>query len=327
MLAQRLKPGDEIRVIAPSTSMLMIKEKQIEIAIERLKSLGFSITYGKNVYAHDALFSSTIEERIEDIHDAFLDENVKGILAAVGGYNSNQLLQYIDYQLIKANPKIFCGYGDISALSLAIYQKTGLVTYVGPDLSSFGMKEGFDYTMQSFLDAATNDSPYEIGPSSYWSEDPWHLEQESRTYHEQDHYFVIHDGKAEGRIVGGSLSALNLLKGTEFMPSLKDAILFVEDDQETHPHRFDRELQALLQSAVAAEIKALLIGRFQTDSNMTIGALQHIIQTKAELKTIPVIANVNFGHVQPFATIPIGVTATIYAKGTETEILIEQNEY
>lgn len=327
MLAQKLQPGDEIRVIAPSTSMLMIKEKQIEIAVERLKALGFAVTYGKNVYSHDALYSSSIQERIEDLHDAFRDKNVKGILAAIGGYSSNQLLQYIDYDIIKANPKIFCGYGDISAISLAIYQQTGMVTFVGPDLSSFGVKEGVDYTMQSFLEAATNDSPYEIIPSSYWSEDPWHLEHDSRTNHEQKHYLVIQEGKAEGRIIGGNLSALNLLKGTEFMPSLKDAILFIEDNHETHPHRFDRELQALLQNPSATGLKAILIGRFQTDSNMTEAALKHIIYTKAELKDIPVIANLNFGHVQPFATIPIGMTATIYAKGTETEIFIEQMEY
>ncbi|WP_147533674.1 S66 family peptidase [Bacillus marasmi] len=327
MWAEKLQPGDEIRVIAPSTSMLMIKEKQIEIAVERLKALGFTITYGKNVYSHDALYSSSIEERIEDLHDAFRDTNVKGILAAIGGYSANQLLQYIDYGLIKDNPKIFCGYGDITALSFAFYQKTGLVTFVGPDLASFGVKEGVDYTLQSFLDAVTNDSPFEINPSSFWSEDPWHLEQDSRTYHEQKHYFVIQEGKAEGRIIGGNLSTLNLLKGTEYMPPLKDAVLFIEDDLETHPHRFDRELQALLQIPQAAELRAILIGRFQADSNMTEAALKHIILTKQELKDIPVIANVNIGHVQPFATLPIGATATIYAKGIETEIFIEQTEY
>lgn len=327
MWAEKLQPGDEIRVIAPSTSMLMIKEKQIEIAVDRLKTLGFTITYGKNVYSHDVLYSSTIEERIEDLHDAFRDKNVKGVLAAIGGYSANQLLRYIDYELIKSNPKIFCGYGDTTALSLAFYQKTGLGTFMGPDLSAFGVKEGVDYTMQSFLDAVTNDSPYELIPSSYWSEDPWHLEQENRTYHEQNNYLVIQEGKAEGRIIGGNLSTLNLLKGTEYMPPLKDAILFIEDDHETHPHRFDRELQALLQIPSAAELKAILIGRFQGDSNMTEAALQHIIHTKQELKDLPVIANVNIGHVQPVATIPIGATATIYAKGMETEIFIEQTEY
>lgn len=326
MFAPKLQPGDEIRIIAPSTSMAMVKGKQSEIAVDRLTKLGFTVTFGKNVYVHDEFFSSSIEERIEDLHDAFRNPNVKGILTGLGGYNCNTLLKYIDYDLISENPKILCGHGDITALSLAIFQKTGLVTYSGPHFSSFGVTEGFDYTMQSFLDAVTNDSPYEITPSKFWCDDPWHLEQENRTYFEQSHYQVIQEGKAEGRFIGGNLATINLLQGTEFMPSLKDAILFIEDDLESHPHRFDRTLQSLLHLPEANQIKGILIGRFQRDSNMTEAALAQIIQSKQELNGIPVIANVNFGHVQPIATVPIGANVTIKAVGNKTEIVIDQVE-
>lgn len=326
MFPAKLQPGDEIRVIAPSTSMALVKEKQLEIAVERLNKLGFTVTYGKNVNVHDEFYSSSIDERLEDLHDAFRDPNVKAILTALGGYNSNQLLKYIDYDLIRANPKIFCGYSDITALSLAIYKKTGLVTYSGPHFSSFGMKEGFDYSLQSFLDAVTNDSPYEIVPSPFWSDDPWYLDQENRTFVEQSHYQVIHEGSAEGNLIGGNLCTLNLLQGTEFMPSLKDAILVIEDDHESHPHLFDRDLQSLLHLPEADQIKAILIGRFQKDSNMTEAALEQIIKSKRELTNIPVIANVNIGHVYPFATIPIGASASVRAKGNDTEITIEQAE-
>jgi muramoyltetrapeptide carboxypeptidase len=327
MFAAKLQPGDEIRVIAPSTSMALVKGKQVELAVERLNKLGFTVTFGKNVEVHDEFFSSPTDQRLKDLHDAFQDPNVKGILTAIGGYNSNQLLKYIDYDLIRKNPKVFCGYSDITALNLAIYQKTGLVTYSGPHFSTFGMKEGLDYTLQSFLDALTNDSPYEISPSPQWSDDPWHLDQENRTYYEQSHYHVINEGSAEGILIGGNLCTLNLLQGTEFMPPLKDAILFIEDDDESHPHSFDRDLQSLLHLPEAKEIKAILIGRFQKDSHMTEAALEKIIQSKRELEGIPVIANVNIGHVHPFATIPIGATASIRAKGEETEILIEQAEW
>ncbi|AGK54564.1 S66 family peptidase [Bacillus sp. 1NLA3E] len=327
MFPAKLKPGDEIRIIAPSTSMAMIKGKQIEAAVERLNKLGFTVTYGKNVDVHDEFFSSSINERLTDLHDAFRDPNVKAILTAIGGYNSNQLLKYIDYDLIRANPKIFCGYSDITALSLAIYKKSGLVTYSGPYFSTFGMKEGLDYTLQSFLDAVTNDSPYEITPSAFWSDDAWYLEQENRNFIEQKHYHVIHEGIAEGKLIGGNLCTLNLLQGTEFLPSLKNTILFIEDDRESHPHLFDRDLQSLLHMPDAQHIRALLIGRFQKDSNMTEAALEQIIHKKRELENIPVIANVNIGHVQPFATIPIGASASVKAKGNETEIMIEQVEW
>lgn len=327
MFPKRLQPGDEIRVIAPSRSMAIIKGAQIEIAEGRFNQLGFKVTYGKHVHNHDEFFSSSIEDRIEDLHDAFKDPNVKGIFTAIGGYNANQILKYIDFELIKNNPKILIGYSDITALSLAIYQKTGLITYSGPHFSTFGMKHGVEYTMESLLQALTNDAPYEIVPSPHWSDDSWYLDQEKREYHEQKSYFVIQEGEAEGKLMGGNLCTMNLLQGTEYMPSLKNAVLFVEDDDESHAFTFDRDLQSILHLPDAKDIQAILIGRFQKDSHVTEEALRRIIASKRELQHIPVIANVNFGHTSPIATIPIGAKATISAKmdGT-TEIIIEQTE-
>jgi muramoyltetrapeptide carboxypeptidase len=322
MQPNRLSPGDEIRIISPSTSMAVMKGKQVEIATERLTKLGFKVTFGKHVDDHDEFFTTSIQQRIEDLHDAFRDSNVKAILTALGGYHANQLLKYIDYNLIKNNPKIFCGYSDITSLSAAIYKKTGLTTYSGPFFSSFGVKYGMDYTLQSFLEALTNDAPYEIQPSPTWSDDKWFLDQEDRNFVEQDGYTVIQEGEAEGTLIGGNLCTLNLLQGTEFMPSLKDSILFIEDDEESHIHSFDRNLQSLLHLPDAGGIKGILIGRFQKGSNVTEAAIRKVIETKEELKGIPIIANVNFGHVQPLATIPFGGKAEISGIGTRTDITI-----
>ncbi len=324
MLPKRLAPGDEIRVIAPSTSLALVKEKQIELATDRFVQLGFTVTFGKHVYDHNEFFTTSIEQRIEDLHDAFQNPNVKGIIAGLGGYHTNQLLPHIDFDLIRENPKIFCGYGDITALHGAIYKKTGLITYYGPFFSSFGIKHGADYTLQSFIEAVTNDAPLEIEPSQTWSEDPWHLEQEDRTYIQSAGYSVIQEGRAEGKLVGGTLSTLNLLQGTKYMPSLENAILFIDEDEESHPQRFDRDLQSLLQLPDASKIKGIMIGRFQTASNVTEAALRKIIADKGELAGIPVIANVNFGHVQPIATIPYGAEAVISGFGTDITISIEQ---
>ncbi|RBP89130.1 muramoyltetrapeptide carboxypeptidase LdcA involved in peptidoglycan recycling [Cytobacillus firmus] len=324
MLAERLKPGDEIRVIAPSRSMAIIKGEQLRIAQERLNQLGFTVTYGKNAELHDEFFSTSIEERLEDLHDAFTDPNVKGILTVIGGYNANQLLNYIDFEIIKNNPKIFCGFSDITALQGAIYKKTELITYSGPHFSSFGVKHGFEYTLDSFVNAVTNDAPYEILASSHWSDDPWYLDQEDRLFIKNNGYTVIQEGCAEGRLIGGNLCTLNLLQGTEFMPSLKDSILFIEDDEESHALTFDRDLQSLLHLPDAQGIKGILIGRFQKNSQVTEEALRKIIDSKKELQGIPVIGNVNFGHVQPCATIPIGGKAVIKAESSKSEIWIEQ---
>ena len=145
-----LNIGDEIRIIAPSKSMNVLTKEQITLAKKKLEELGFVVTYAKHVYECDDIYeSSSIEARL-DLHEAFLDKNVKCIIAARGGYNSNQLLDYIDYNIIKNNPKILCGFSDITALLNAIYKKTGIITFCGPVYSSFAMKLGFDYTLNYF---------------------------------------------------------------------------------------------------------------------------------------------------------------------------------
>ncbi|MGE7603772.1 S66 family peptidase [Peribacillus sp. NPDC097675] len=322
MKPSRLKAGDEIRVIAPSRSLAIVKGEQRRLAEERLVELGFRVTYGKTALVHDDFFSNSIEDRIEDLHDAFRDPSVKGIFTSIGGYNANQLLRYIDYDLIKGNPKVLMGYSDITAISLAIYQKTGLITYSGPHFSTFGMKAGLDYTMKYFKKAVLQDEAFELEQSETWSDDSWHLEQDDRTFHPNSGYMVIQEGDATGTILGGNLCTINLLQGTEFMPSLRDRILFIEDDEESHPFSFDRDLQSLLQLPDATGIKGVIIGRFQNNSGMTPYALQQIIATKQELKGIPVIANANFGHVHPFATIPIGENVKMTVRNGKASVTI-----
>jgi muramoyltetrapeptide carboxypeptidase LdcA involved in peptidoglycan recycling len=132
LVPPKLQQGDNLRIIAPSTSLSIIGEKQIQYAKNKLEEIGLNISLGDNVYELNRFKSSSIESRISDLHSAFIDQTVNGVLSVIGGWNSNQLLSHINYDLIKNNPKIFCGYSDISALSNAIYTKTGLITYSGP---------------------------------------------------------------------------------------------------------------------------------------------------------------------------------------------------
>lgn len=322
MKPSRLKAGDEIRVIAPSRSLGIVKGEQRRLAEERLVELGFKVTYGKTALIHDEFYSNSIENRIEDLHDAFRDPSVKGIFTGIGGYNANQLLPYIDYDLIKGNPKILMGYSDITAIGLAIYQKTGLTTYSGPFFSTFGMKAGLEFTIEYFKKAVLQDEDIDLEQSETWSDDSWHLEQDERSFHPNSGYMVIQEGEASGTILGGNLCTINLLQGTEYMPSLRDRILFIEDDEESHPFSFDRDLQSLLQLPDANGIKGVVIGRFQSDSGMTPYALQQIIATKRELTGIPVIANANFGHVHPFATIPMGEHVKMTVRNGKAKVTI-----
>lgn len=322
IMPTKLKKGDEIRVIAPARSLNMISEETRDIANKCLEEMGLKISFSKNCEANDEFVSSSIDERISDLHEAFLDKNVKGILTVIGGHNSNQLLNYIDYDLIKNNPKILCGYSDITALSNAIYKKTGLITYSGPHYSTFGMKKGIDYTVEYFKKCLFSDEAFNINPSDEWSDDLWFLDQDNRVFHSDNGYKVINKGKADGKIIGGNLCTLNLLQGTQFMPDLTDTILFLEDDELTFPENFDRDLQSLIHQPNFEKVRGIILGRFQIASKIDEEKLLKIINTKKELRNIPIVSNVNFGHTTPHITFPIGGYVELFAD-EEVKIIIK----
>ena len=328
MIANKLKVGDEVRVIAPARSLKLLGQDCIEIANKRFEELGLKLSFGKHVYEADDNMSSSIESRVEDLNEAFRDPNVKAIFTVIGGFNSNQIIKYIDYEVIKNNPKILCGFSDITALANAIYAKTGLVTYSGPHYSSFGMKKGFvEYTLEYVKKMFFDDEEIEIKSSEEWSNDAWFIDQENREFIKNDGMFIINEGEAKGRIVGGNLCTLNLLQGTEFMPSLdEDIILFIEDDGmagKLFEVNFDRDLLSLIMQKGFENVKGIVIGRAEKDAEMTNEKWTRIIKTKKELENIPVIAGADFGHTTPLFTFPIGGQARFRAKDSEIQILIK----
>ncbi len=173
IIPAKLKAGDEIRVIAPSRSATILSVEGIQQAKKRFEGLGFIVTFGKNIFHSDLHNSAPIDERIADLHEAFQDRNVKGILTVIGGFNCNELLPYIDYECIRQNPKIFCGYSDITAIAIAITAKTGLITYSGPHFSSFQMEQAQPYQTDFFKKCLMQAEIYQIHPSAQWSDDAW----------------------------------------------------------------------------------------------------------------------------------------------------------
>ncbi len=311
VFSQKLQKGDEVRVIAPARSLSMIGAGLKEIADRRFKELGLKLSFGKHVEASDDFVSSSIKFRVSDLHEAFSNKKVKAIITVIGGFNSNQLLRSIDWKLIKANPKIFCGFSDITALGNSIFVKTGLVTYSGPHYSTFGQKLYLDYTIEYFQKCLMSNKPFEIKPSKQWSDDKWYMDQDKRNLIKNDGYLIINEGEVKGTILGGNLCTLNLLQGTEYMLDLSEAILFIEDDYESIPHTFDRNLQSLIHQPGFDGVRGIAIGRFQKESKMTNKLLKEIINSKKELNNVLVVVNVDFGHTDPKITFPIGGTASM----------------
>jgi len=316
----KLKSGDEVRIVAPSRSLAIISEESRKIADNRFSDLGLKLSFGKHLEEKDEFVSSSIKSRIEDLHDAFRDKNVKAIITVIGGFNSNQLLKYLDWDLIKNNPKIFCGFSDITALNNAIFAKTGLISYSGPHYSTFGQELYFDYTLEYFKKCLLSGDPFEIIPSEQWSDDAWYKNQKERTLIKNDGFLLINEGNASGTIVGANLCTLNLLQGTEYLPDFENSILFIEDDEESLPHTFDRDLQSLIHLPSFSGVKGIVIGRFQKASEITNELLIKIIKTKKELDNLPVIANVDFGHTDPKITFPVGGEVNLVAKNGKVKI-------
>lgn len=306
MIPARLARGDEVRVVSPATSLGFIPEEQRRIARERWEGLGLRCSFSRNAGVLDRFESSPVEARVSDLHEAFADPGVKGMLTTLGGYNSNGLLDCLDYDLIRANPKILCGFSDITALASAIHARTGLVTYSGPHFSTFAMKRGLDYTVEYFERCVMREEPFEVPPADHWSDDPWYQDQENRDLVPNPGYEVLHEGQAEGRLLGGNLGTLSLLFGTSFMPDLEGALLLLEDDEEILPVHFDRLLQSLIHQPGFEGVRGIVLGRFQRASKMDLDALKAIIESKHELAGIPVVANASFGHTTPQLTFPIG---------------------
>ncbi len=141
-----------------------------------------------------------------------------------------------------------------------------------------------------------SDNPYEVKPSSEWSDDKWYLNQEDRRFYRNPGPLVIQPGYEEGTLIGGNLCTLNLLQGTEYFPEMEQVILFIEDDHMSDIHMFDRDLQSLIHVPAFSAVKGIVIGRFQHASNVSEEALRAVIRTKEELSSMPVIANADFGH-------------------------------
>jgi muramoyltetrapeptide carboxypeptidase len=277
----------------------------------RFADLGLRLTFGDHVDERDDFESSSIASRVADLHAAFADPGVAGILTVIGGFNSNELLPHLDWDFIAAHPKIFCGYSDITALQNAIWARAGLITYSGPHWSSFGMRDHFELTQQWFAAALFGEGPVDLQPSGGWTDDLWFLDQDRRTVHSGDGWWPLRPGQAAGRIVGGNLCTLNLLQGTEFMPSLDGALLMVEDDDLSNAVEFARDLTSLLQLPSAAGVQGLVIGRFQQASGVTRPLLEQIIDRQPRLAGRPVLGNADFGHTSPLVTFPIGGRATL----------------
>lgn len=286
---QKLKIGDTIGVVAPSSPIIGNNIEELNKAKEIVEKSGFKVKYSKNLFSNTNGYSSTAKEKAEDINEMFADKEVKMIWCAKGGNNSNSTFEYLDYELIKKNPKIICGYSDITSITNMITEKTGLVTFSGTNFKTIATDET-DFSYKQALSRFVNGS-LELGT-------------------ENEEYITIQEGKTSGELIGGNLSLIRGMVAGKYSLDFTDKILFLEElGFETDPAGTSNNLYYMKQNGVFDKIKGLWIGNYEHESGIS---LEKIITDVLEGEyKFPIIKSNNFGHIERKTVIPIGTKAEI----------------
>jgi muramoyltetrapeptide carboxypeptidase LdcA involved in peptidoglycan recycling len=286
--------------------------------------MGLKVSFGRWVRECSEHLTASPDHRLEDAHAAFADPSVKAVLAVSGGIGALQILDGFDYALVAAHPKILCGYSDVSYLANAIFTRSGVTACYGPNFTSFMMRQGADYTLAGFRQYLFHDAPFDLRPAERWSDDAWHKDQVNRTFHPNEGWWCIQPGEAEGTIIGGSYWVLNMLQGTKFFPSLRQAVLFLEHPTEGKATlmSLDAGLRALSLQPEFPQVRGIVLGRFAQNGGVTQANLTAMIRQISALHRLPVLANCDFGHTTPVATLPIGGRCRLRACPEKSSIIV-----
>jgi muramoyltetrapeptide carboxypeptidase len=304
-----LRKGDTIGLISPSSHC--VHPERIELAIRYIEQQGYRVEPSPHLNRIDTDPALADSHKLQDLHGMFANPRIQAIICLRGGAGASRLLQKIDYALIAANPKILVGYSDITALSLAVFAKTGLVSFSGPMLAT-ELYGPTPYTEEHFWGMLTSAS-YAL----------------SLRNHRSHSISCIRPGKTEGRLIGGNLSVLSSMIGTPFLSPFDDALLFIEDINEP-AYRIDRMFAHLSNAGLLCGCSGILLGQFTGGGETCEGEelrLQHIFRyySDPELMRGPVARGLSYGHIDNLMTLPVGARFTMEITGAG-EFFLGANE-
>ncbi len=308
----RLHLGDTIGLIAPGW---LITEAQLKESIEQIKQFGYVPFYSPRILGVNGYFSGTDEERAADVNEMFLNPHVKAIFCVNGGYGCTRILNLLNYKGIERNPKILVGFSDVSAILNAIQQKANLVTFHGP----YSRTIKYDYNSSQFNSVAVNPTSNFVIESS---QEDFNKSSEKAEYSR----YTITPGSAIGQLIGGNLTVVTSLIGTDYQLDFTNKIVFLEDVGE-EPYRIDRMLTQLIESGQLQKAAGIAFGIFQDceKSDRTYAPnsflLKEVIEERIKPLNIPAVYGLSFGHNKNNFTIPIGIKAKLNADAKTIELL------
>jgi muramoyltetrapeptide carboxypeptidase len=288
-----LLKGDLIGVTGPAGSIW--NKAHIKKIEDKMAELGFRTKLGQTLYEQDGFLAGNDQLRAGELMDMFKDKSIKAILTMRGGWGCARILDLLDYDVIRKNPKVIMGFSDITSLINAIYSKTGLVTYHGPcGYSSWG-----DFTTNNVIKTVVSGEPYLLkNPSDHTAD--------LKTWT---------SGTAKGRLIGGNLTVIVSMVGTDYEPNWKNKILLLEEIKE-EPYRVDRMLWQMKQAGVFKKVAGVVLGSFrkcEPEEPEKSFSLDQILAQHFKNASFPVYQGASFGHIAPKFTLPIGILAEMSA--------------
>jgi muramoyltetrapeptide carboxypeptidase len=326
----RVRPGDTVAVVSPSFGAVGRWPHRAQRGMRYLETLGLNVVVMPNAARDEGWVSAPPQARVDDLHQAFSDDGIAVVLVGIGGNHSNQLLPLLDYDLIRAHPKVFQGLSDITVLHWALAKHSGLSTFYGPGLvPEFGeFPHVFGYTDRYVRAAWFGAEAVNYEPSETWTDEllNWNTKADltrPRAERKSEGWTTIREGAGSGPLLGGCLETICWhVKGSPGWLDSTGAVLFLEMSEEApSPAHVDGYLTDLEQLGMFEAAAALAFARpyGYTDEDATV--LWDVVARRTEVAGLPVLANVEVGHTDPMITLPLGVPAELDATNKRLRLL------
>ncbi len=312
MLPRKLRSGDAIAVFSPSSPATATAPTRYQRGRAYLEEKGLRFIEGERTGKRDFYRSGSIAERAQELNALIRNPEVRCIMAAIGGMNSNSLLPYLDYEALMRDPKIIVGYSDVTALLLGVYARTGLTTYYGPAVvASFGeLPPWVDWTWSAFADVAMGMArpPHALPVPDQWTEEFIDWETQSRAKRGvANEMRTLHGGRVRGRLIGGNLNTMQGIWGTPYMPKIREGDVLLIEDSLKDAADVERSFSLLKLSGVFERIGGLILGKHELFDDLGSGRRPwEILMEVMGNVDFPVLAQFDCCHTHPMLTLPIG---------------------
>jgi muramoyltetrapeptide carboxypeptidase LdcA involved in peptidoglycan recycling len=325
ILPYKINKGDTIGIFSPSYPASAAWTGNTSGDVSFLKEKGFNIKFGSLTGKRDFYRSGSIRERAAELNELIASPDVKCIMAVAGGYVSNSLLPYIDYEYLRGNPKIIIGFSDVTAILLAIYAKTGLITYYGPVLSCFGRKPPVHYETYNYMNSIIcepHEIPYTFPVPAYWTEDYIDADEDIEYTMYENNMVALNSGVSEGRLIACNLNTLMGFMASEYMPKIEKGDILLIEDKFLDAETAEREFSMLKVNGIFDKIGGLIIGK-QIDFNDCGTGKKHyeILQEVMGEVNFPILAEFDCSHSMPMLTVPIGCKIRLDATKKQVTLL------